>query len=714
MRSGDSFSPFGEFFFIALAQSHRERLAQAVAKVDRAFDSEGDLADEAAGLAAQFAIAPLIVDVEKASRSERAEAATAERFDIYSGRNAGDSYTRQIVTIHVPFKGDPDLFRCQASTRTVCSRPVWLVDTEVCFDIPVPTHGPADIKGEVQRMLSCLKQNATSLAQEIAVFNQSLLASAKSLLNQKKAEACERARVLDTLGLPCKKADIASATAPPQKGRTAAPAAGPHLGIDIFTHVFRVAFSFPGEARHRIGPIARNVQDALGPDSVFYDEWYKAELARPNLDLRLQGIYTSAELVVTCLCAGYERKEWCGLEWRAIRDLIKKRQDRIMLLRLDDADVAGSFSIDGYIDLRKHDDTETAALVVQRVTGTRPQIAQRRAAVVSGLPVEADLPADTPKNCTSSEDLIIEINEAGHGFAIRMSNNGVDSVDDCRILLNRLDRYLPQKRAFTKNPFEPMTVLRTGKVEGGSTSHGFVFATWDTDYRSTRFQADIPEQRSGARPELTGAGTWIVEFTLYLGGTALSTKTIFITLAAGSKPALVPDPRLEGPKDEPPADRFAHLKGAHVHLTPIIPIARAQDKFYVRNVTSEAIELEKSSGHVITIPARRITDDLPLSDDAEVTRLLELNGRLQWLSLSRSWRFFPEKPQSADERQCGFPRGATPDDPIIAQLQQRGQNTRFARLDNLPRYLLQGYQLVYDEAGLCLRHGDLILIAAGV
>jgi TIR domain len=369
MRSREAFSPFGDFFFSALAHSHQERLLQAVDQADTESALDAGLADAAARLAAQFAIAALVIDVENASRSERAETATAERFDIYSGRNAGDSYTRHIVTIHVPFTGDPDLFRCQASTRTVCSRPVWLAGTEVCFDIRVPTHGPVDIKVEVQRMLSCLKQNATSLAQEIAQFNQSLFASATSLLNRKRAEAGARAGVLDTLGVPArKKSGATSATISAPTERTGATAVGPQIGIDIFTHTFRVAFSFPGEARHRIGPIARNVREALGPHSVFYDEWYKAELARPNLDLRLQGVYTRAELVVVCLCAGYERKEWCGLEWRPIRDLIKKRQDRIMLLRLDDADVAGSFSIDGYIDLRVHDDTETGALVVRRVT----------------------------------------------------------------------------------------------------------------------------------------------------------------------------------------------------------------------------------------------------------------------------------------------------------------------------------------------------------
>jgi len=50
---------------------------------------------------------------------------------------------------------------------------------------------------------------------------------------------------------------------------------------------FRVAFSFPGEARHRLGPIAAILDGRVGRGSVFYDEWDKAELARPDLDLHL-------------------------------------------------------------------------------------------------------------------------------------------------------------------------------------------------------------------------------------------------------------------------------------------------------------------------------------------------------------------------------------------------------------------------------------------
>ncbi|QTR53091.1 TIR domain-containing protein [Thiothrix unzii] len=132
---------------------------------------------------------------------------------------------------------------------------------------------------------------------------------------------------------------------------------------------FQVALSFPGEYRDYVSQVAAILGQKLGQDTVFYDQWYTAELARPNMDTHLQAIYHDhAELIVPFLCADYERKQWCGLEWRAIRDLLKKRQDNdIMPLRFDDTDIPGLFSIDGYIDLRRHTPEQIAGFVLQRV-----------------------------------------------------------------------------------------------------------------------------------------------------------------------------------------------------------------------------------------------------------------------------------------------------------------------------------------------------------
>lgn len=132
---------------------------------------------------------------------------------------------------------------------------------------------------------------------------------------------------------------------------------------------FKVALSFPGEKRAYVAQVAAEVKKKLGMSNVFYDKDFTAQLARPNLDTLLQRIYlNNSDLVVVFLCEDYERKEWCGLEWRAIRTIIKNKNDHaIMLMRFDHADVSGSMSIDGYVDLEEFTPVQAARMIVERV-----------------------------------------------------------------------------------------------------------------------------------------------------------------------------------------------------------------------------------------------------------------------------------------------------------------------------------------------------------
>jgi hypothetical protein len=92
-------------------------------------------------------------------------------------------------------------------------------------------------------------------------------------------------------------------------------------------------------------------------------------VARPSLDLYLQDIYrTASELLAVFLSSDYEKKEWCGLEWRAVRDLIKsKEHHRVVLFRLDGAPVSGVLSIDGYMDIQAVPDSEVAQAILTRL-----------------------------------------------------------------------------------------------------------------------------------------------------------------------------------------------------------------------------------------------------------------------------------------------------------------------------------------------------------
>ena len=132
---------------------------------------------------------------------------------------------------------------------------------------------------------------------------------------------------------------------------------------------FKVAFSFPGELRNIVSEVVDRIKGELPVGSVFYDDDFSAQLARPNLDSLLQTVYlNNSDLVVVFLSGDYEKKMWCGIEWRAIRSIINNKSDQaIMLVRSDDSDIPGIFAHDGYIDLNRFSAEQIAEFVLERV-----------------------------------------------------------------------------------------------------------------------------------------------------------------------------------------------------------------------------------------------------------------------------------------------------------------------------------------------------------
>ena len=138
--------------------------------------------------------------------------------------------------------------------------------------------------------------------------------------------------------------------------------------VDLSTHEFAIALSFPGEIRELVENIAKRLEGLTGPDSYFYDNNYVAQLARPSLDTFLQDIYgKQAKLLVVFIGADYQNKDWCGVEFRAIRQLINQRKnDRIMFVRVDDGNVDGVMPGDGFVDTRKYSPDQIAEFIAER------------------------------------------------------------------------------------------------------------------------------------------------------------------------------------------------------------------------------------------------------------------------------------------------------------------------------------------------------------
>lgn len=132
---------------------------------------------------------------------------------------------------------------------------------------------------------------------------------------------------------------------------------------------FRVALSYPGEHREFVSRVAERLSERLGRACVLYDKYHEAEFARIDLDTYLQRLYhDESELIVVFFSENYERKEWPGLEWRAIRDVIKQRRESTVIpVRFDDTRIPGLFSTAGSLWVGEREPEAIADLVLQRL-----------------------------------------------------------------------------------------------------------------------------------------------------------------------------------------------------------------------------------------------------------------------------------------------------------------------------------------------------------
>lgn len=163
---------------------------------------------------------------------------------------------------------------------------------------------------------------------------------------------------------------------------------------------FRIAFSFAGEKREFVAQVARILADRFGEDKILYDKFHKAEFSQANLGFDLPKLYhDSTNLIVAVFCPDYANKEWCGLEWRAIFDLIKKgRSKDVMLTRFGYVEGEGLYSLAGYTDLQ-HETPESAAItILERLALNEglPKDHYIKAAVASGDTPRTSIPHNLP------------------------------------------------------------------------------------------------------------------------------------------------------------------------------------------------------------------------------------------------------------------------------------------------------------------------------
>ncbi len=130
---------------------------------------------------------------------------------------------------------------------------------------------------------------------------------------------------------------------------------------------FSIAVSFPGEHRRFVLNVVNRLAEHLGRNRVFYDEWYESELVGLDGDLKLRRYYREQSEVVVPFFSEHYVKDWCQIEWSAIRAMLKARrkEDAVIPVALDTTKVEGWEDIDFAIRRGMRSGREIADLIVE-------------------------------------------------------------------------------------------------------------------------------------------------------------------------------------------------------------------------------------------------------------------------------------------------------------------------------------------------------------
>ncbi|MFZ1220416.1 MAG: tetratricopeptide repeat protein [Chthoniobacterales bacterium] len=139
--------------------------------------------------------------------------------------------------------------------------------------------------------------------------------------------------------------------------------------VDIRPKRFRIALSFAGEKRDFVAAVAAILAKRFLKEKILYDKFHRAEFARDDLAGHLTKLYRDeSDLIVAILCPDYDKKEWCGLEWKTIRGLLKhRRADEIMFTRFKNVEPKELEGLAGYIELDHETPITAAALILERL-----------------------------------------------------------------------------------------------------------------------------------------------------------------------------------------------------------------------------------------------------------------------------------------------------------------------------------------------------------
>jgi len=115
---------------------------------------------------------------------------------------AGQSYSRPVITLHVPFTGEPELLHCSPSTRITWTYEVTIAASEIQFDLINWRDDPETLHRDKNTILDNITEQNAHLTDEVTQFNSRLEGFVRQTLSARKSGLLTQLNLVGSLGIP--------------------------------------------------------------------------------------------------------------------------------------------------------------------------------------------------------------------------------------------------------------------------------------------------------------------------------------------------------------------------------------------------------------------------------------------------------------------------------------------------------------------------------
>lgn len=214
----NSFTPFRDNDLRRQLNAHRKELVNEVRRTDDDYLLNVGEQQYIDYLVGEYAITPLELledelTVEQGEEMIRAEDFPSHRFNV----RPGERYPKPVLIFHLPFTGDPSLFRSRASTWSTGAIPrIAVSNGTVLFKYVAFTDDPEAAKKSKNEQLRALQREVSHIKNDVDAYNSGLRDEALRVVQTRKQEILKQRNLTAALGVPVR-------TKQPVQGTVAVP-----------------------------------------------------------------------------------------------------------------------------------------------------------------------------------------------------------------------------------------------------------------------------------------------------------------------------------------------------------------------------------------------------------------------------------------------------------------------------------------------------------